>query len=79
MPTIKRFHRCRIEMYFGDHNPPHFHIITTGAPRVTVTIEKLTVLAGMANQRDITEAIEWARANRELLSQRWSMYSETES
>lgn len=57
MPTIKRFHRCRIEMYFGDHNPPHFHIVTTGEQRVVVTIEKLTVFAGMANKRDIAEAL----------------------
>jgi hypothetical protein len=28
MPTVRRFSRCRIEMYFGDHPPPHFHVIT---------------------------------------------------
>lgn len=26
MPAIKRFDRCRIEMYFDDHPPPHFHV-----------------------------------------------------
>lgn len=65
-------------MYFGDHNPPHFHIITQGEERVAVRIETLTVMAGAANGRDIVEAIEWARANKGLLAARWLMYSEGE-
>jgi hypothetical protein len=24
VPTVIRFNRCRIEMYFDDHPPPHF-------------------------------------------------------
>lgn len=78
MPTIKRFHRCRIEMYFGDHSPPHFHIITQDDERVAVRIETLTVMAGAANRRDIAEAIEWAHANKDLLAARWAAYSEGE-
>lgn len=27
MPTIKDFGGFRIYMYFGDHNPPHIHVI----------------------------------------------------
>lgn len=78
MPTIKRFHRCRIEMYFGDHNPLHFHVITQGEERMAVKIETLTVMAGAANGRNIAEAIEWARENKLLLAARWLMYSEGE-
>jgi hypothetical protein len=33
MPTVKRFDRCRIEMYFGDHSPSHFHVITRSDER----------------------------------------------
>jgi len=25
MPEISRFYGIVIRMYFGDHNPPHFH------------------------------------------------------
>jgi Domain of unknown function (DUF4160) len=39
MPTIRRFERCRITMYFKDHAPPHFHVITNSDERVTVIIE----------------------------------------
>ena len=28
MPTIKIFANCRIVMYFDDHLPAHFHVIT---------------------------------------------------
>ena len=27
MPTISRFYGILIQMYFDDHNPPHFHAI----------------------------------------------------
>lgn len=77
MPTIKRFRRCRIEMYFGDHLPPHFHIVTNTDERVAVTIETLAIQAGSANARDIAEAIEWAGANVGELKARWATYSET--
>ena len=39
MPTVKRFDRCRIEMYFGDHPPPHFHVITRNDERISVVID----------------------------------------
>lgn len=78
MPTIKRFHRCRIEMYFGDHNPPHFHIITNRDERVAMAIGTLVIMAGAADERDIAEAVEWARASRDELTARWAMYSESE-
>ena len=27
MPTITRFYGILIQMYFGDHAPPHFHAL----------------------------------------------------
>jgi hypothetical protein len=27
MPTICRFYGILIQMYFGDHAPPHFHAL----------------------------------------------------
>ena len=33
MPTVRRFSRSRIAMYFADHPPPHFHIITVEPTR----------------------------------------------
>lgn len=78
MPTVARFRRCRIEMYFADHKPPHFHVITSSDERVAIVIETLTIMAGEAKAKDIAEAIEWATANRAELIRRWKLYTETE-
>jgi hypothetical protein len=79
MPTVKRFNRCRIEMYFDDHPPPHFHIVTRKNERIAVVIETLVVQAGEADSRDTAEAVAWALENREELRSRWREYSEEES
>jgi hypothetical protein len=76
MPTVMRFSRSRIAMFFKDHAPPHFHIITVGDERVAVVIETLTVLAGSADGRDLTEALDWAKANQPTLRRLWREYSE---
>ena len=69
MPTVERFNRCRIEMYFKDHAPPHFHIVTTSNERISVVIESLEVSA-------VTEALTWAKTNRDTLRRLWREYSE---
>ena len=78
MPTVKRFGRCRIEMYFGDHPPPHFHVITRSDDRAAYLIETLALQAGDADPRDTVEALEWARSNQDELRARWRQYSEEE-
>jgi hypothetical protein len=76
MPTIKRFNRCRIEMYFGDHPPPHFHVITRSNEAAVFLIETLARWAGEADQRDTDEALAWASFNRPELWARWQQYAE---
>jgi hypothetical protein len=66
-------------MYFADHSPPHFHVITRDDERIAVVIETLVTLAGEADPRDMAEAIRWARDNRKELRERWQMYSEEDS
>jgi hypothetical protein len=75
VPTIRRFDRCRIEMYFGDHPPPHFHVITRRDERIAVTINTLAVWAGEADRRDTVEAFRWAREHQATLHARWQQYS----
>jgi hypothetical protein len=65
-------------MYFDDHPPPHFHVITRDNERVTIRISTLEVWAGEADSRDIEEALVWAAANRQVLEDRWMQYSEEE-
>jgi len=39
-------------MYFDDHPPPHFHVITRKNERVSVVIDTLAIQAGEADSRD---------------------------
>jgi hypothetical protein len=79
MPTVKRFDRCRIAMYFGDHPPPHFHVITRGDESAVFLIDTLALWAGEADPRDTEEALAWAAVNRTEQWARWQQYSEEES
>lgn len=75
MPTIKRFRRYRIEMYFGDHGIPHFHVITNDDERASVIIETLEIQAGEADARDVREALDWAADNKPLLNRKWNEFT----
>jgi len=46
------------------------------AERARVVIESLEVLAGTADSRDVTEALTWAKTNRDTLRRLWREYSE---
>lgn len=65
-------------MYFGDHPPPHFHVITNDDCEAVYRIDTLELWQG-EYVRDADEALEWAAANREGLYARWQEYSEEES
>ena len=64
-------------MYFDDHPPPHFHVITNDDFECVYRIDTLELWAG-DRVRDADEALEWAAANREELYGRWLEYSEQE-
>ena len=66
-------------MYFGDHPPPHFHVITRSDEKAVFLIETLALWAGEIDSRDVAEALEWADAHRPELWDRWKEFSEEES
>jgi hypothetical protein len=73
MPTLIELSRCKIQVYAGDHAPPHFKIFGPGS-NANVAIETLEVLAGKVDRRALREALDWAaRAeNRALLRETWN-------
>jgi hypothetical protein len=75
VPTVHRLAACKVQIFADDHFPPHFHLVGAGW-RCSVEIASLTILAGKAPRRELEEAIEWARANRDLLAARWSELNE---
>ena len=79
MPRISTFYGIVITMYFGDHPPPHFHVITRSDEAAVFLIETLARWAGEADPRDTEEALAWAAFNRPELWARWQQYSEEDS
>lgn len=79
MPTVRRFRNSKLALYYGDHNPPHFHVVGPGFA-VLVDIETLAIIGGRARANDIAEALAWARGagNRDKLRRLWTKYQETE-
>ncbi len=61
-------------MYFGDHNPPHFHAIYQ-EHTAEYDIRNLTVLNGALPQRAHALVLEWASIHRAELLEDWQLAS----
>jgi len=57
-------------MYFGDHNPPHFHA-RYGDDKAEYDIRTLEILAGSLPKRAHLLAVEWALEHRDELLENW--------
>ena len=67
MPEISRFYGIVIHIYFGDHQPPHFHA-HYGGDKAVIAIESLHVLEGSLPKRAMNLIFDWAGLHqRELL------------
>lgn len=45
MPTLYRQGNWKITMYFRDHPPPHFHVVTSSREEAQVAIRDLELIA----------------------------------
>ena len=72
MPELSRFYGIVIQMYFGDHPPPHFHAIYGGSKAV-VGIESLALIEGDLPPRARGLVIEWATIHQSELRQAFAM------
>ena len=69
MPTVKRFNNCKIAI-FPDHAPPHLHIMSSDGTDIAVDLATMAV--SHSHARKFREALEWGKANREMLMSIWS-------
>ena len=72
MPTISRFYGILIQMYFGDHVPPHFHALYAEFEAL-IDIQTLEVIRGSLSSRAMALVLEWAQQHREELRQDWEL------
>lgn len=70
MPRICEFGGVRVLMYFGDHNPPHFHA-KAGGDEALVEIETGLVAAGTLSRADARVVERWRIARLEELRANW--------
>jgi len=77
MPTLYRGNGWRITMYFRDHDPPHFHIITRDHKETQVKMEDLTVIVGDVPPAIVRAASSWASANMATLRGVWEDFHPT--
>lgn len=68
MPEISRFYGIIIKMYFGDHNPPHFHV-EYGDAEALISINTLGVIQGKLPPRVMGMVAEWAALHHDELYQ----------
>ncbi|MFQ5785515.1 MAG: DUF4160 domain-containing protein [Alphaproteobacteria bacterium] len=73
MPDIADFGAFRIKIYFGDHNPPHFHVIAPDFA-ARVTIDDLAIIDGSLPPGVLRRIHRWAAANTDLLTAKWREY-----
>ena len=66
MPELCRFYGIVIQMYFGDHPPPHFHAMY-GGDKAVVDIESLAFIEGSLPPRARGLVIEWATLHQDEL------------
>jgi hypothetical protein len=59
MPEISRFYGIIVQMYFGDHPPPHFHVRYAGR-KAKIAVDTLAVIEGALPPRALGLVIEWA-------------------
>jgi hypothetical protein len=72
MPEISRFFGIVIQMYYGDHDPPHFHVRYSGH-KALIAIESLEVLRGELPPRALSLVREWATLHQTELLEDWNL------
>jgi hypothetical protein len=70
MPTISWFYGIAIQMFYDDHNPPHFHARYSRA-RAIVRISDGTIIAGELPPTAERLVREWTLARRAELEENW--------
>jgi len=78
IPTICRFYGIVVQMYFDDHNPPHFHAIYE-EHRAVIAIQDFNMLEGDLPSRAMGLVMEWSRAHRNELMEEWDLARKKQS
>jgi hypothetical protein len=70
MPKISEFYGIIIEMYWSDHNPPHFHA-KYAEHRAEIDIRTLGILRGRLPPKAFSLVTEWGSIHQGELHTQW--------
>ncbi len=62
MPEVSRFYGIVIQIYYGDHPPPHFHALYAGSV-AKIAIDTLQIIDGSLPKRALDLVFDWASAH----------------
>ena len=71
MPEICRFYGIIIQMFYNDHNPPHFHAVY-GDFKVVINIYD-EVVEGFMPKRALKLVFEWMDLHKAELIENWDL------
>jgi len=75
MPTIVKIGNIKIQIFTGDHNPPHFHIVTPNY-EAAVRLSDFQIIAGSVDRRSFDTAKKWIDENKGVLENEWKRLNE---
>jgi len=70
MPTIAIVDGVKIQMFYDDHTPPHFHAVI-GGEEVLIAISSLTVIRGSLPSAKLRRVMSWAARHQSRLALNW--------
>jgi hypothetical protein len=71
MPEICKFYGIIIQMFFNDHNPPHFHVVY-GDFKAVINIDD-EIVEGFMPKRALKLVFEWMDLHKSELSENWDL------
>lgn len=66
MPEVSRFYGIIIQIYYGDHPPPHFHAFYA-EHSAKIAIETLQVIDGSLPKRALELVLDWTTLHQQEL------------
>lgn len=71
MPTFFIIDGIKIDLYYNDHMPPHFHAIYAEF-EVLIEIETLNIYRGELPKSQQKKVMKWAKAHQNQLKEIWA-------
>jgi hypothetical protein len=70
MPTVATFDGIKIQFYWDEHPPPHFHA-EVGEYRAMIDIETLEIIVGHIPRPQLRKVVTWGRTRSQELMEAW--------